>query len=174
VIFDPPHTADQSDVSYFGRRYRSAVRGNAALVEDVVAGAVEAMRVSSVGTIVKVADANHGGELVLLSYEVIAAIGRPYTQLRTYRSSGIGNPRHKAQRVPDSVGAVYLAFRRGGHHHRDFDELYRRQEASRIAVRHEHRRCATCDNPIGDRRADAKTCSDRCRQRARRVRGRPE
>jgi hypothetical protein len=128
VVFDPPHTADQSAVSYFGRRYRSAVKGNDALVEDVVAGALEAFRIGAVGVIVKVADTNHGSEFVQLSYAVTAALGRPYTQLLTYRPSGIANPRHVAQRVPDSTVAVYLAFRKDSHKHRDFDTLFARQE----------------------------------------------
>jgi hypothetical protein len=172
VVFDPPHTGDQSEVSYFGRRYRSAVRGNDALVQDVVAGAVEALRISAVGVIAKLADTNHGSELVLLSYEVIAALGRPYTLLMTYRTSGIANPRHKVQRIPDSNGAIYLAFRKDSPKHQDFDKLYARQEMSRLAAPQASRLCENCDRPIGDRRADALTCSDRCRQRMRRRGGR--
>jgi predicted nucleic acid-binding Zn ribbon protein len=48
------------------------------------------------------------------------------------------------------------------------------QQASQIASLREHRRCAICDTPIGDRRPTAVTCSDRCRKAMsvqRRVRG---
>src|SRR5207248_9914461 len=137
----------------------------------IEAGAREAWRVASVGILVKVADHSHAGELLLLSDWVKAVVPvQPYTVLHTYRPAYLHDGKRRAERVPRTNGATYLAFRKDGHQHRDFDHLFRRQTTSRLAGLAERRRCAMCDTPIGDRRADAATCSDRCRQRARRQR----
>ena len=130
MLFDPPHTADNGEGGYFWRRYGGTARGNAALIEDVTIGSLEAWRVASVGIVVKVIDASHGGEWVALSDAVKAAIPmRPYFELRTVRPVPIRDPKHRVQRVPKNNGAVYLVFRKDGHRHRDFDRLYARQQA---------------------------------------------
>lgn len=173
AVYDPPHTADNGKGGIFFARYRGTAKGNQELVEDVIAGALEAWRVARLGIIVKVCDSSHGGEFVMLSYAVIAALGtRPYASITAYRPTGITDPKHRIERVPKSNGAIYLAFRKDGHQHRSFDYLYARQPLSRLADLSEPRRCAICDTLLGDRRSDATTCSDACRQRARRARRR--
>lgn len=66
VIYDPPHVADGGHGSIMARRF-GTVRGTPALRELIVAGALEAWRVSAVGVIVKLADHAHGGEWLSLS-----------------------------------------------------------------------------------------------------------
>jgi hypothetical protein len=85
---------------------------------------------------------------------------------------GKPSPRRKGEipRVPRNNGADWLAFRKGDNRYPDFITAYERQQASRIASLTRARRCAICDAPIGDRRGDAATCSDRCRQAAHRRR----
>lgn len=165
VVYDPPHTADNGQSGYFWARYRGTARGNDALVDDVVAGSLEAWRVSRLGIIVKLTDASHGSELVMLSYEVIRALGaRAYGQITTYRPAGIADPKHTVQRTPDSNGAIYLAFRHGSHQHRDFDRLYGRPVSRLESLNSTRKRCDSCDTPmLSNRRSDARTCSDRCR-----------
>jgi hypothetical protein len=128
VCFDPPHTADNGRDGHFAGRYGGTLRGNAALCADVAAGAVEAWRVARVGTLVKVIDACHESKLVVLTDCVKAAVGaRPYVVLHTVGRGPIIDPKHRAVRVPRNNGATYLAFRKDGHRHRDFDRLYARQ-----------------------------------------------
>lgn len=130
VVFDPPHTADNGKNGHFAARYGGTAKGNAALIEDVVAGAREAMRIARIGIIAKIIDASHGGELVSLSDAVRRALepARVYFELVTVKAKALRDPKHKVQRVPDNNGAIYLAFRKDGHRHRDFDRLYARQQ----------------------------------------------
>jgi hypothetical protein len=129
AVYDPPHTADGGAASIMATRY-GTIRGTAALREMIEAGAREAWRVASVGTLVKVADHSHQGELLLLSDWIKAAIGaRPYFVLHTYRPTYLRDGKHRVERVPRNNGATYLAFRKDGHQHRDFDRLHARQLA---------------------------------------------
>jgi hypothetical protein len=170
VVFDPPHIADGGAASIMAARY-GTVKGVPALREMLEDGAREAWRIASVGVLVKVADHSHGSELLLLSDWIKGAVpARPYTVLHTFRPGYLHDGKRRAERVPRNNGATYLAFRKDGHQHRDFDRLYARQDMSRLADPGEHRRCAICDRQLGERRRDAATCSDACRQRARRQR----
>ncbi len=129
AVYDPPHIADGGAASIMARRY-GTVRGMAALREMIEDGAREAWRIASVGALVKVADHSHQGELHLLSDWVKAAIGmRPYAVLHTIRPASLRDGKWRAARVPRSNGAVWLAFRKSGYRHIDFDALYQRQEA---------------------------------------------
>jgi hypothetical protein len=129
VIYDPPHLADGGKRSIMARRF-GTVKGTAGLRALIEAGAREAVRVAAVGLLVKVADHCHGGEFLPLSDWVKAAVGlRPYFDLHTYRPQPLRDPKWCAVRAPRSNGATYLAFRRDGHRHRDFDALYSKQEA---------------------------------------------
>jgi hypothetical protein len=128
VCYDPPHLADGGKTSIMASRY-GTVRGTAALRSLIVAGALEAWRVAAVGLLVKLADHAHGGEHHLLADWVKTAIlERPYTVLHTFKSVSLEDRKWKAERVPRNNGAVYLAFRKDGHRHRDFDRLYERQQ----------------------------------------------
>jgi hypothetical protein len=129
VVVDPPHIADGGSASIMGARY-GTVRGVAALRELIEAGTREAWRVSSVGILIKVADHAHQGEHLALSDWVKATVPvRPYTVLHTFRPTFLADPKHRVTRVPRNNGATYLAFRRDGHRHRDFDRQFERQRA---------------------------------------------
>lgn len=129
VIYDPPHVADAGSASIMGQRF-GTVKGTAGLRNLIQTGTVEAWRVARIGILVKVADTNHGGELLRLSDWVTAVVPeQPYTVLHTYRPMHLADGKWKAVRVPRSNGAIYLAFRKDGHKHRDFDRLYSRQQA---------------------------------------------
>ena len=129
VVIDPPHVADAGAASIMGARY-GTVRGIAALRELIQAGTGEAWRISSVGILVKVADHAHQGEHLALSDWVKASVPvRPYTMLPTVRPIHLRDGKHRTTRVPRSNGATYLAFRKDGHRHRNFDRLYERQQA---------------------------------------------
>lgn len=127
IVYDPPHVADAGSDSIMGRRF-GTVRGVEGLRQLIEAGAREAWRVASVGVLVKVADHSHQGEHLALSDWVKAAVPmQPYTVLHTYRPSYLRDGKHRVERVPRNNGATYLAFRKDGHRHRDFDRLYTRQ-----------------------------------------------
>ncbi len=80
---------------------------------------------------VKVTDHAHGGELLLLSDWVKAAVPvAPYVLLHTIRPGYLRDGKHRSVRVPRSNGAVWLAFRKDGHRHKDFDRLRARQAGS--------------------------------------------
>lgn len=131
VIFDPPHTADNGEGGHFKKRYGGTVRGNVALMADIRAGVAEAWRLASKGILVKVADCSHGGELLMESYWVQQEVGRvPYAIMHTVKPKPLIDPKHRVQRVPKSNGAVYLAFRKDSHKHRNWDAEYQRQEAA--------------------------------------------
>jgi hypothetical protein len=129
VIYDPPHVADAGLGGIMGSRY-GTIRGTAALRALIRAGAREAWRVASVGILVKVADHAHQGEHLALSDWVKAVVPTaPYTVLHTYRPTYLRDGKHRVTRVPRSNGATWLAFRKAGYRHIDFDRLYERQEA---------------------------------------------
>jgi hypothetical protein len=129
AVYDPPHVADAGQNGIMGSRY-GTVRGIAALRNLIESGAREAWRVASVGILVKVADHAHQGEHQALSDWVKAVVPTPpYTVLHTYRPTHLRDGKHRVERVPRSNGAVWLAFRKAGHRHIDFDRLYERQEA---------------------------------------------
>jgi hypothetical protein len=128
VVYDPPHLADGGKASIMATRY-GTVRGTAALRNLIVAGALEGWRVAAVGLLVKLADHAHGGEHHLLADWVKAVIPmRPYTVMHTFKTVSLEDRKWKAERVPRNNGAVYLAFRKDGHRHRDFDRQYARQQ----------------------------------------------
>jgi hypothetical protein len=87
----------------------------------------------------------------------------------TYRSA-LGDRKRKVQRVPLNNGADWLAFRKDSGIHKSFENLYVRQQVSRITSLETIRRCQMCDTSLGDRRSDAETCSAPCRKRAQRRR----
>jgi len=129
VIFDPPHTADNGETGHFKQRYGGKVKGNVGLMTDIRQGTAEAWRLARLGILVKVADTSHGGELLMESHWVQQEIGRiPYAVIHTVKRHPILDPKHKVQRVPKSNGAVYLAFRKDSHKHRNWDALHARQE----------------------------------------------
>lgn len=130
VLFDPPHTADNGKTGLFWARYGGTTKGNLALIQDVVCGALESWRLASVGLVVKVIDASHGHEWVSLSDAVKAVIPvRPYFEMRTIRRVPIKDTKHRVQRVPKNNASVYVVFRKDGHRHIDFDRLYRLGQA---------------------------------------------
>jgi hypothetical protein len=129
VVYDPPHVADAGAASIMGRRY-GTVKGTRALCDLIQAGTREAWRVASVGILVKVADHAHQGEHQALSDWVKAVVPMsPYTVLHTYRPTYLRDGKHRVERVPRSNGAVWLAFRKAGHRHINFDRRYERQDA---------------------------------------------
>lgn len=131
AVYDPPHIADGGKDSIMARRF-GTVKGTAELRDLIQAGAREAWRISHVGILVKVADHCHGGELLRLSAWVTDVIPvRPYIVLHTYRPFGLTDGKWRVQRAPRSNGAVWLAFRRSGHRHTDFDRLYAQQQQPR-------------------------------------------
>lgn len=128
AVYDPPHIADGGTASIMAKRY-GTIKSTAGLRRLVEDGAREAWRISSVGVLVKVADSSHGSELLLLTDWVKAVIPvQPYAVLHTVRPGYLKDGKHRQFRVPRSNGAVWLAFRRSGHHHVSFDALYARQE----------------------------------------------
>lgn len=173
VVYDPPHLADLGADSIMGQRFGSAA-GSDGLDQLVTAGVREAWRISRIGILVKLADSSHGGEFLQLSswardqFDV-----RPYFVAHTTRPP-LEDGKWKVQRVPRSNGAVYLAWRKDGHQHRDFDGLYERQqrrEALRCMAEKRRlerpQRCVQCNARItqnGDR--PTSTCSSACRQQA--------
>jgi hypothetical protein len=127
VIFDPPHVADGGKAGIMARRY-GTVRGTAALRALIEAGCHEAWRVAAIGVLIKVADHSHQGEEQALSEWVKAAIGaRVYTLLHSFRPGYLRDGKHRVERVPRNNGATWLAFRKDGHRHLNFDRLYERQ-----------------------------------------------
>jgi len=167
VIYDPPHLPHLGERSLMGARF-GTVRSTPGFRAMIDAGILEAWRLASIGVIVKLTDAPNGGAylpttswatdaLGVWPVYVLHAIGRPSPR-----------PAGEIARVPRNNGSDWLVFRRDGHRYSDFVKLYERQEASRLAEQRKARRCAMCDTPIGDRRGDAVTCSDACRQRSRR------
>jgi hypothetical protein len=167
AVYDPPHVADGGAGSIIARRF-GTVRGTDALRGLIVAGAREAWRIASVGVLVKVTDHSHGGEFLSQSDWVKAALPvLPYVVLHAYRGGYLRDGKHRVQRVPRSNGAVYLAFRKDGYRHKDFDRLYARQPAAlRLGALMVLGRCATCNGPLGDGRRDRISCSGACRQKA--------
>jgi hypothetical protein len=172
VVWDPIHLGDLGKDSFMRQRY-GTVAGAAAHRDHLVRGAAESWRITDVVLIVKLTDGLHGGRLQQLTRWVEEAIGaQPCGDLTATRARPSPRPPGEIPRVPPNNSAVWLVFRRDGQDGRypDFISLYERQEASRIAALAAQRRCLICDNPIGNRRGDAATCSDACRQRARRQR----
>ena len=165
VVYDPPHLADCGAESIMGRRFGTA-KGTPALRLMVTAGIREAWRVSRVGILIKLADHSHGGRFLALTQWAYDELGAElYFSAHTTRPPLAA---HRRQRVPLNNGADWLIFRKDGGAHKDFDRLYERQQASRIAALKGARRCAICDAPIGDRRRGAATCSDLCRKKRQR------
>lgn len=178
VVYDPPHVADGGASGIMTRRYGS-IRTTSALRDLIVAGAVEAWRLSSVGIVVKVTEHHHGGRFLNESAWIESAIPSPlYTKLSTVRSSAVQAGRWRAERVPRSNGAVYLVFRRDGGAHVDFDALYRRQVMKRCESKSVQglrpERCSQCFAPLDQSTARRwrRTCSPACRLRAFRARKR--
>jgi len=170
AIIDPPHLPHLAPTAFMARRY-GTVRSSPGFRSMIEAGVSEAWRIARIGVIAKLADFPNGGAYLPLTSWATEALGiGPCYVMHTI---GRPSPRPKGEvgRVPRNNGADWLVFRKDGHRYPDFVRLYERQQASRIASLHEHRRCAICDTPIGDRRADSISCSDRCRQRRRRQRG---
>jgi hypothetical protein len=171
VVYDPPHLPHLGERSFMGARF-GTVRSTSGFRTMIEAGACEAWRIARVGIVVKLADVPNGGAylpttswateaLGVWPVYVLHAIGRPSPR-----------PADEIARVPRNNGSDWLVFRKDGNHYLDFIKLYERQEASRIAILRQQRRCAICDTPIADRRGDAATCSAECRQRAHRERHR--
>jgi len=167
VVYDPPHLADGGATSIMARRF-GTVKGTVALRETIEAGAREAWRIASIGVVVKVTDHNHGGELLLQSDWIKDALPvGPYTMLHTMRPGHLRDGKHRAERVPRSNGAVWLVFRRDGHQHKSFDDLYERQPAAlRSAGRLRLGRCAACEGALPQGRSDLAYCSGACRAAA--------
>jgi hypothetical protein len=129
VVFDPPHIADGGANGIMAARY-GTVKGIAALRELIEAGASEAWRISRVGVLVKVADHAHSTRHRQLTRWVEAAIGAEvYSDLHTFKPVPLADGKRRAVRVPRNNGATYMAFRKAGGAHVDFDRLYERQQA---------------------------------------------
>jgi fluoride ion exporter CrcB/FEX len=128
VTYDPPHIGDGGANGIMATRY-GTVRGTEGLKRMIMCGAVNAMGIAALGIIVKVTDHSHGGQLLLQSDWIKNALEmQPYAVAYTTRSTFMKDGKHKVQRVPRNNGAVWLAFRKDGHHHRDFERLYARQQ----------------------------------------------
>jgi len=172
AIYDPPHLPHLAPTSFMARRY-GTVRSTTGFRSMIEAGALEAWRISSVGVIVKLADYPNGGAYLPLTSWATEALGVAPCYVMHTISRPSPRPRDEVGRVPRNNGADWLVFRKDGSRYPDFIKAYERQQASRIAMLPSARRCAICDTPIDDRRSDATTCSDCCRQVAhRRGRGR--
>jgi hypothetical protein len=170
AVIDPPHLADLSPDSIMGPRF-GTVKGTPGLDLLVRAGVREALRIARIGILVKLADTSHGGLFLQLSQWVYEELGvAPYFVAHTYRPRPLRDGKWRVQRVPRNNGAVWLLFRKDGGRHRDFDRLYELHQRSRLASVPEQRHCQMCDAPLGGRRRDATTCSNRCRKRAERQR----
>ncbi len=171
VLADPIHVADGGQASIMARRF-GTVRGTSKLRDDIMACSQEAWRIAAVGIVVKVTDHAHGGEFLSQSDWVKAAIPvRPYAVLHTHRGGYLGDGKRTVQRIPWNNGAVYLAFRKDGHRHKDFDRLYRRQPAAlRMGALLQLGRCASCNAALPDGRRDRAYCLPACRQKAHRQR----
>jgi hypothetical protein len=170
VIYDPPHIADGGRTGIMARRF-GTVRGIEALRELIQSGGREAWRIASVGILVKVADHAQQGQHRQLTRWVEAAVPvGPYTEIHTI-GGFLRDGKHRAVRVPRNNGADRLVFRKDGNRYPDCIRLDERQQGSRIAGPRDARRCIICDGLLGERRRDAVTCSDRCRQQAYRQRG---
>jgi hypothetical protein len=129
VVYDPPHVADAGQNGIMGSRY-GTVQGTVALRELIDAGCRGAWRLAAIGVLVKVTDHSHQGELQLLSDWVKAAIPmQPYAVLHAIRPGYLRDRKHRIALVPRNNGATYLAFRKDGPRHHDFDRLYARQKA---------------------------------------------
>ncbi len=168
VVYDLPHLADGGATSIMARRF-GTVKGTAALRETIEDGAREAWRIAAVGILVKVADHSHGGAFLIQSDWVKAAIPvPPYFVLHAHRGTRyLPDGKHRVQRVPKNNGAVYLAFRKDGHRHKDFDRLYARQPAAlRLGALMVLGRCAACEGALPQGRSDLAYCSGACRAAA--------
>jgi hypothetical protein len=167
AVIDPPHLPHLAPTSFMARRY-GTVRSTPGLHVMIAAGVAEAWRVARIGIIVKLTDFPNGGAYLPLTSWAVEALG----VWPVFVTHTIGRPTPRlggeTQRVPRNNGADWLVFRKGSNRYPDFVSLYERQQASRLASLTAARRCAICDTPLGDRRADAATCSNRCRQAAHR------
>jgi hypothetical protein len=129
VCYDPPHLADGGKRSIMARRY-GTVKGTDGLRALIVAGCAEAWRVARVGLLVKVTESSHSSQFERVSDWVVSAVpARPYAQMHTVRPTNLRDGKWRVTRVPRNNGAAYLAFRKDGHRHRNFDRLYAAQQA---------------------------------------------
>ena len=155
----------------FMRRRDGTVAGAGALRDHLTRGAAESWRITDVVLMVKLTDGPHGGRLQQLTRWVESAIDvPPCGELISTRARPSPRPKGEVARVPPNNSAVWLIFRRDGQDGRypEFVERYERQQVSQIASLESARRCPMCDSLLSDRRRDAATCSDRCRQAAHR------
>lgn len=151
------------------KRY-GTIRSTVGFKTMIEAAVAEAWRIASVGIIVKLADFPNGGAYLPLTSWATEALGA--LPVYVMHTEGRPSPRPKGEigRVPRNNGADWLVFRKDGNRYPDFIKAYERQQASRITDLNGARRCAVCDMSLGNRRRDAVTCSDSCRQRAHRRR----
>lgn len=140
VVYDPPHVADGGADGIMANRFGTA-RGTEGLQKLIVAGAYEAFRIAKYGVLAKVADHAHGGEWLSLTEWIKWAANANHADLyfvmHTYRDRAMIDPKWKVQRVPRSNGAVYMAYRKDGPRHRDFDKEFERQtQRARLALQY--------------------------------------
>lgn len=166
VVYDPPHLPHLGETSFMGKRF-GTVRSTAGFRTQTEAGALEAWRIARVGIIVKLADAPNGGAYLPATSWAVEALG--VWPVYVLHSIGRPSPRPPGEiaRMPRNNGADWLVFRKDGNRYPDFIKLYARQ-MSRLGL---GPKCPMCDMPMPEgRRSIARTCSDACRQRARRQR----
>ena len=119
VIFDPPYHTDmgRGKPSAMGSRF-----GHVATIADLqtmlVAGCLEARRVSRLGCIVKVQDYIHAARLVRMSAWVEAALGEPFDFVHQARKHKIRDRKWSRQLSAWRNHATYWAFRWDGPVHR--------------------------------------------------------
>jgi hypothetical protein len=164
VIVDPPFLSHGGELSIMRAQY-TTYRTPEEARESITQGCREAWRVARLGIIVKVQDHHHDQRFTRMSRWVEDAVPMAiYDELliRNENPKVIDPKWRQPQLSTYRDHSAYLAFRKDGPVHK------RRAPApSRTGPRCE---ASKCDNPIGGRRGDAKTCSDACRQRARRQR----
>lgn len=155
AVFDPPFLSDGGAGSVMAARY-TAYRSEAEARASIALGCAEAWRVGRLGALVKVQDSHHGGRFVELTRWVADAIPVPLydrVEVPNERRKIIDPKWRQPQLSTYRRHSTYLLFRKDG-------PMHRRRPASIGG------RCAICGAMILDRRRDAATCSDRCRQKA--------
>jgi len=121
VLFDPPHLADAGDESIMGNRFGTYL--DVDLPTVVQEGVAEAFRVAKLGIVVKVTDAVHGQELVLMSDWVrqvahtVTGSSRPYQVVHQVRERSMVDPKWNEQCSAYNNGSTYLIFRKGDQKH---------------------------------------------------------
>jgi hypothetical protein len=166
AIFDPQFLSDGGKKSIMRAQYTDHGSVDVAH-EDIARGCLEAWRVARLGIIVKVQDHHHQQRFTRMTRWVEDAVPMPiYDELMApNEQEKVIDPKWRQPQLSTyRCHSTYLVFRKDGPVHK------RRAPSPELSRLMAGPRCHICDSQIGDRRADAATCSDRCRQQLRRHR----